>query len=232
MGFKLFISHLSKDKESAKIIKDALKPYGIESFVAHEDIPPMDLWLPSIDKNLKEADAVLALITPGFKDSFWTNQEIGITYGLDKRFIAVSYIENPVGVINIYQAIKSGDITIMQYEEKKGLIFKIIDCIIKDDRTFSIFIDNYFHALSNCEQYNESTKWARILPMIKENQSITKNQIETLIKIYNENSQAYDNRVLNGGHFFEDEFPLIDYINSWYDNEKYKFDRHHRIIES
>src|SRR5690606_12574987 len=39
-AFKLFISHISKDKLKATRMKECLAPYSIVGFVAHEDITP------------------------------------------------------------------------------------------------------------------------------------------------------------------------------------------------
>ena len=38
--FRVFISHISKDKVIAKRLKDCLAPHAINGFVAHEDIHP------------------------------------------------------------------------------------------------------------------------------------------------------------------------------------------------
>lgn len=38
--FRLFMSHISKDKVKATRLKDCLASYGISGFVAHEDIHP------------------------------------------------------------------------------------------------------------------------------------------------------------------------------------------------
>ena len=42
--FKLFISHISKDKDKAMRLKETLVAYNISAFVAHEDIEPTLVW--------------------------------------------------------------------------------------------------------------------------------------------------------------------------------------------
>jgi hypothetical protein len=42
--FRLFISHISSDKDKAKRLKDCLMPFHIDEFVAHEDIFPTASW--------------------------------------------------------------------------------------------------------------------------------------------------------------------------------------------
>ncbi len=50
--YKVFISHVSKYKESASNLKMMLEPYGISAFVAHEDIKPTKEWEVEIEKAL------------------------------------------------------------------------------------------------------------------------------------------------------------------------------------
>src|SRR5690606_13312692 len=43
-SFKLFVSHISADKEKALRLRNCLAPFGIAAFVAHEDIHPTREW--------------------------------------------------------------------------------------------------------------------------------------------------------------------------------------------
>src|SRR5215510_6522648 len=42
--FRLFISHISSEKDKAARLKECLAPYAISGFVAHEDIHPTLEW--------------------------------------------------------------------------------------------------------------------------------------------------------------------------------------------
>ncbi len=42
--FRLFLSHLSEFKQKTAALQEALRPYGITAFVAHEDIEPTKEW--------------------------------------------------------------------------------------------------------------------------------------------------------------------------------------------
>ncbi len=42
--FRLFISHLAANKKTAANLQDALREFGISSFVAHNDIMPTTEW--------------------------------------------------------------------------------------------------------------------------------------------------------------------------------------------
>ncbi|MCX5877461.1 MAG: toll/interleukin-1 receptor domain-containing protein [Deltaproteobacteria bacterium] len=84
---KVFISHLAKDKEKASKIQHYLLRKDISGFVAHEDIEPNNDWQNSIEYALKTMDFLVALITPGFFSSIWTNQEIGYALGMNRKVV-------------------------------------------------------------------------------------------------------------------------------------------------
>lgn len=102
---KVFISHLARDKDKASKIQYYLLRNEISGFVAHEDIEPSEDWLESILYALETMDFLIALITPGFHNSIWTNQEIGYAVGNNKKVITVKIGEDPKGFIGKYQAI-------------------------------------------------------------------------------------------------------------------------------
>ncbi len=58
--FRIFISHISKDKDKAIRLKECLEPYGISGFVAHEDIHPVPI-------RLKQTSATCRVRPPGIK---------------------------------------------------------------------------------------------------------------------------------------------------------------------
>jgi hypothetical protein len=103
--FRLFISHIAKHKDKATRLKDCLAPYAISGFVAHEDIHPTLEWQTEIERALYNMDSFLAIHTPGFKDSFWTQQEIGFAVGRGVKIISFKMGEDPTGFISKHQAL-------------------------------------------------------------------------------------------------------------------------------
>jgi hypothetical protein len=75
--FRLFISHISIDKEKATRLRDCLAPYYISGFVAHQDIAPTLQWQSEIERALVTMHAFVAIHTKGFSASYWTQQEVG-----------------------------------------------------------------------------------------------------------------------------------------------------------
>jgi len=79
--FRLFITHRSEDKKRAAGLQTALKRYCISSFVAHADIEITKKWQDEIESALRTMDALLAIFSPDFRESEWTDQEVGFALG-------------------------------------------------------------------------------------------------------------------------------------------------------
>ena len=74
-SLKVFISHLSSNKEVAQALKEALKPYYIDCFVVHEDIMPTLEWQDGIIKALNTMDVFISLHCENFKNSIWCQRD-------------------------------------------------------------------------------------------------------------------------------------------------------------
>lgn len=103
--FKLFISHISKDKDKATRLKECLQEFAISGFVAHEDIHPTLVWQTEIERALYAMDALLTIHTEGFSKSHWTQQEIGFALGRGVKIISFKMGEDPTGFIAREQAL-------------------------------------------------------------------------------------------------------------------------------
>jgi hypothetical protein len=110
-GFiRLFISHRDEYKTQASELAVALEAYGISSFVAHDNIAPMEEWQHVIRKAMQSMEVLLAFITDDLFESVWTNQEIGFAIGKGIPIIPLKLERtDPQGFINGLQALK-GDI--------------------------------------------------------------------------------------------------------------------------
>lgn len=116
--FRLFISHISKDKLIATRLKDALAKYDIAGFVAHEDIHPTLPWQDEIERALQTMDGLIAVHTVGFSTSIWTQQEIGYALGRGTMVISFKMGEDPTGFIGKHQALPRRNRTAEQIAEE------------------------------------------------------------------------------------------------------------------
>lgn len=104
--FRLFISHISKDRQIATRLKEALAPFGIVGFVAHEDIHPTLEWQLEIERALRTMDGFIAVLTEGFSNSNWTQQEVGFAFGRGTKVISFKMgDEAPTGFISKQQVL-------------------------------------------------------------------------------------------------------------------------------
>lgn len=103
--FKLFLSHLSTFKKTTGLLQSALRSYGISAFVAHVDIEPTKEWLDEIEAGLLSMDALAAILMPGFKESDWTDHEVGVAVGRGVLVIPIMRGLNPYGFISKYQGL-------------------------------------------------------------------------------------------------------------------------------
>lgn len=127
--FRLFISHISKDKGIATRLKIALENHAINGFVAHEDITPTKQWMDEVERGLRTMDAMVAVHTVGFSASVWTQQEIGFALGTGKKLISFNMGELPMGFDSKYQALPR--------ENRNATVIAavIADLLLADDRT-------------------------------------------------------------------------------------------------
>lgn len=126
---RLFISHISKGKDKATRLKECLLPHSISGFVAHEDILPTLEWQIEIERALHTMDAFVAIHTPGFSQSLWTQQEIGFAVGRGVKIISLKMGEDPTGFISKKQALARRGRTAEEIAKE------IVDLLERDDRT-------------------------------------------------------------------------------------------------
>lgn len=105
--YRLFISHHSSIKEYAKLLSDNIINYGISGFVAHEVIEPTRDWQFIIESALISCDCLVAILTNKFHESKWTDQELGIAYGLGKKIISLRSGTDPYGFTGKFQALNA-----------------------------------------------------------------------------------------------------------------------------
>lgn len=101
---KVFISHLTSEREQAANIQTAMENFGLSAFVAHNDISPTVEWQVEIETALATCDLLVALIHPDFVQSKWCDQEIGYALGRGIPVFTVRCGEDPHGFVSRFQA--------------------------------------------------------------------------------------------------------------------------------
>ncbi|MCH7768728.1 MAG: toll/interleukin-1 receptor domain-containing protein, partial [Nitrospinae bacterium] len=106
---RIFLSGLATEKKAIKAIKTELGDYGLVCFLAHEDIEPTREWQTEIETALTTMDALVAYLTPGFNESEWTDQEVGVAIGRKVPIVPLKAGIDPYGFIGKYQALQAKD---------------------------------------------------------------------------------------------------------------------------
>lgn len=70
---KAFLSYSTDDKQLAGRIKRELAFWGIDVFLAHEDLVPSSEWQDEIKRNVESCDVFIPLLTGSFKLSDWAD---------------------------------------------------------------------------------------------------------------------------------------------------------------
>jgi len=155
--FRLFISHLSSFKQKTAALRDTLRAYGISAFVAHEDIEPTREWQDEIEKALLSMDALAAILMPGFHESKWTDQEIGVALGRELLVIPVRRGLDPYGFIGKYQGFQGIGKTVA---EVAAAIFEVL---VVHDKSRVRLAENLMNLLLTARNDEHSNSWLQLL---------------------------------------------------------------------
>lgn len=169
--FRLFLSHLSSVKETTAYLQSALYRFGISAFVAHEDIEPTREWQLEIEKALFTMDALAAILTPGFQDSDWTDQEVGIAIGRKVLVIPIRKGLDPYGFVGRYQGIQGHGKTI------GGVAKSVFNAITRNPRTKERILDIL---VEQCLRANDPEEAGQKLSLIRTVEDLPTKHLEKL----------------------------------------------------
>jgi hypothetical protein len=104
---KVFLSYHHNARKTASRVKGFLSAFGMDVFLAHEDLEPSVEWQKEILQTLKKCDVFVPLLTRSFHSSLWTDQETGIAVARGKLILPVRFNVVPYGFIGKFQALKA-----------------------------------------------------------------------------------------------------------------------------
>lgn len=175
-NLKLFFSHLAKNREYVGTVKSFLGVYGIDAFVAHDNIKITDEWIVVIESALSTCDAAVAFLHDGFQGSEWCDQETGFVLARKVPLLSLMFDLKPYGFLGKYQAQRCID--------KKGTSFTpkevadiIVDWLSKAPGTDSMFTESLVGALETSPSWDKTRMIWRWLSTRK---SFTPDQLRRL----------------------------------------------------
>lgn len=179
----IFLSHSINDKQIAGKIKKKLDHFGVDIFLAHEDIEGGTDWKPKLYSEIKNCEIFIVLLSKNYHEANFTDQELGMALAYEKPVIPISIDGTmPYGFMEKYQCMKCDpEITNENIEKLMGLVMNFSD-------TGKEFIDLLIEKLSNAGSFEDATFWSRKLVSYSK---FTKSQINNIAEAYIKNNQIY-----------------------------------------
>jgi TIR domain len=188
--FRLFLSHKAEYKEGAGELKRELKTLGLSCFVAHDDIQPTREWQIEIERALHSMEALVALMTSGFSNSNWTDQEVGMAMGRGVPVVSVDLGQTPYGFIGKYQAVKGAGKT------SEALASELVRLLVANPRTKRKVVDAMLLRFENAWSYDHAKSLFRFLEAIE---NPPEDFMERIERAFRENDQVSDSYVVQNG---------------------------------
>ena len=179
-AIRAFISHSSEDRQLARDVKTCLERWSIASFVAHDDIGPRREWEDEILQALSSMDLLVTLLTTSFKESNWTDHEVGFAFGRGVPVLSVRLGRDPYGFMVKYQAVTAA------YDAAQ-VASAVFSDVLGDDDLAEPAVDVYLEALRISESFNRSNQLAEYLPRIL---VLSADQERALVDAFNMNTQV------------------------------------------
>jgi len=182
-------------------VKFSLEDYGLEAFLAHEDIEPSAEWVDTILAELESCNIFIAIITENFYESDWTDQEIGIAFAYNKKIMPIKLSVDPKGFISRYQALR------MDINNIKASCYELVKVIASDAEFANIFRDALIKKFGDSNSYANSAHNTELLLSIE---GFNIDQVTDIIKHTINNIQINDcfkarNKLRNFVHDYKDQ---------------------------
>jgi TIR domain len=187
----VFLSHLYVRRNFAARLQMCLRRYGIESFVAHNDIEPSKAWRDEIKAALASCHAFVALLHDGFHESEWCDQEVGWALARNIPIVPVRFpgSERRDGFLADFQDVN------MAREDERGLSRQIFTTLFNDPRTHSGRNPALAEAFVNSSSF-DMTRW--LWDLITAEPHLQPEQLRRLEHAVSTNRQVYEAMTRDG----------------------------------
>ncbi len=209
-----FISYASGNKRKAGRIKKYIDQFGFNCFLAHEDIPPQTVWPEEILAALKRCDLFMPLLTSGFTESFFCQQETGFAYCKEIEILPVMISKAPMGMIANIQSVRFNS------DEFDSSCWKIVKHVAKRESLSKPVLNALIKWFGESDSYDIATERTKL---ILNEFNFSPRQVKAIRSHIKKNSQIYETKEARDSIFkffdkyskhFDEEF--ID----WYDSKR------------
>jgi len=181
-GLKTFLSYHSSDKALGGEIKRNLYHYGLDVFLAHEDIQPTEEWQTRILSELKRTDIFLPLLTENFIKSKWTSQECGVAVARGTFIVSLKVSIDPFGFLSKYQAFN------FKIENVVRSCSGIAKVVHKNRRLQKRFLDGLIASVRRSDTFEEAKERTM---MLNDFDGYNGRQVNDILRAAIENAQVY-----------------------------------------
>lgn len=177
---RAFMSYSDKDRKMAGEFKKEFAKVGMDIFLAHEDIPPGNVWKDTLFREIMKREFFIVLLSKNYHCGEYTDHECGMAVAYGRTVIPICVDGASLyGMIKDYQGIKcySGSI--------KSCVNKIEKSII-DPSTMNVNTADYIiEETGKSDSYENTVSFVRHLLQFN---TFTESQINDLACMYLENS--------------------------------------------
>lgn len=133
---EIFLSYNSMDRNLASSVKQKLKTHGFGAFLAHQDIEVSKKWREEIQKHLDTCCALMAIVTKRFRESSWTNQEVGIAIGKGKPVASLIFdTEDLPGFLEAMQGVKAAE---NELDKPISKVIRVINRLLRSSGAYDV----------------------------------------------------------------------------------------------
>lgn len=178
----LFASHQSSHKALVGSVAAALDRYGVELFVAHEDIEPDREWKDEILKALGTTDGGVAFLHQEFKGSDWCGQEVGWLLGRGVPVVSLKFDLAPYGPLGERQAIPAAG------KDAPALAEALLDVLEARPELHGGLASSLVKAMRESRSFkNTDEVWERLRKL----RNLDEEQCRVLLGAVEDNTQVY-----------------------------------------
>jgi hypothetical protein len=183
LSVSVFLSYSHRNRRIAGALKSGLEHFGLESFLAHEDISPTSNWLRTIRANLRTCHVFMPILTNAFKESDWTDQETGFAVALKKVVLPIKVDLLPYGFITEVHAQK------MPKHMSAGACWRIVKNLAKHPSLRNGVLDSFISVCAHSRSFVQS---AENFDYLIELAPFSADQIESILDGAIRNRQVYE----------------------------------------
>jgi hypothetical protein len=157
---RLFLSHLSVQRDLVGDVGRALGLFGIDAFVAHDSIDPSLEWQRVIEAGLSDCDAMVTFFHTGFLESVWCDQKIGWVMGRNRPILPLAFDAMPHGFAAKYQAKKCAALP------RTRVAPVVVEWLVEQRTLHSRLAASLTWALINSGSWDRTRSLSQLLPRV------------------------------------------------------------------